>query len=170
MSRWYYRIESNRRIKKYNTYNGKTDYFIQDAVKIEENKKIKFEKEYYQNGKESRFVNTGLSITLILFFIIYAIRNYKASNDIGNISIVSYSIDNSINIIGIILPFITSKPIARVLNPYFQLGIKGNKIYFLVVGTLLSILLAGILYTLDIGVPSTYILSMLGILITWIYT
>ena len=74
MAKWYYKIELNKRIKEYNTNNEKSDYLISDIIIIEENKNIKFEKEYYQNGKESRFINTGLSIILILFFIIYTIK------------------------------------------------------------------------------------------------
>lgn len=170
MAKWHYRIESNQRIKGYNHKNGTHDYLIQDVVKIEENGKARFEKEYYQNGGKSKFVNIGLSCILMLILLIYAIRNVQVSMDIESTNVFFYAIDNSINILGIILFFINFEPVAKIINPFFQLSSYGNKVYLLVIGSLLSTLLAGILYITKIGVPSTYLFSMLGILMTWFFS
>ena len=170
MAKWHYRIESNQRIKGYNHKNGKHDYLIQDVVKIEENGKARFEKEYYQNGKRSILVNIALSCILILIFLTCATRNLQVSMDIKSTNVFSYAIDNSINILGVVLFLINLEPVAKIINPFFQLSSYGNKVYLLVIGSLLSTLLAGILYITNIGVPSTYLFSMLGILMTWFFS
>lgn len=156
MAQWHYNIDSNERIKLYNRTKVDTyDYLICDVTSITENKKHIYNKKYYQHGKDNNILNIFLSIVLILIFIVY---------------IIFYSIDNSVNVIGIILPLTTNEFIAKFLNPFFQLGKFGNKIYLLVVSTFLSILASGLLYSFNIGVPSTFLLSMIGIILTWVFS
>lgn len=168
MAKWHYKIESNKRIKKFNTYNGKTDYFIQDVVKIEENKKIKFEKEYYQNGKESRFVNFFIALSLLFVFIIYIVCTLPDTFELFKISgNLSSIIDNSCNVFGIILSIINSKPILEKINLIMLLGETGNKLYLLLIVFLLSLFFSFVLYICGISTITTYAFGIIGFLLSW---